>query len=156
MRLVATSVAAVLALGTIPAAAWAQNGAPITFETPGERTTSNIVTAAGVAGAGVVVGAIGLYFHLDSRSASDDVAADGPTGTPWTTERADLVDQADRSRTRAIIGYSIGGALLVGAIAYWIATDPPSETVVIRPRPAVQPVIAPTPGGATLGGVWSF
>lgn len=149
------SLIATVAIGAIPARA--DEPPPITIVTPGERSAQNIAIGASLAGAGVIAGAVGLYFHLDSRSASDDVAADGPTSKLWTQAQVDLVDRADSARTKAIVGYSIGGALLVGAIVYWIATDPPSETVVIHPaRPAITPVIAPTQGGVTLGGMWSF
>lgn len=128
---------------------------PITIVAPGERTTNNKLVLGGLAGAGLVAGAVGFYFHLDSRSASDEVGTDVFTGTAWSEEHQDLVDQADRSRTAAIAMYSIGGAFMVGAIVYWIVTDPPDETIVIHPRSA-QPTITPTPGGAVLGGTWSF
>ncbi len=128
---------------------------PITIVAPGERSTNNKLVLAGIAGAGLVAGAVGFYFHMDSRSASDEVATDVFTGTAWSPAHQALVDQAESSRTAAIVMYSIGGAALIGAIAYWIATDPGEETIVIQPRTA-QPLIAPTPGGAVVGGMWSF
>jgi hypothetical protein len=128
---------------------------PITIVAPGERSTNNKLALVGIAGAGLVAGAVGLYFHLDSQSASDDVGTDVFTGTAWSPAHQDLVDRADGSRTAAIAMYSVGGAFLVGAIAYWIVTDPGDETIVIQPRTA-QPTIVPTPGGAVVGGTWSF
>lgn len=127
---------------------------PITIVAPTERPMKNKLTLAGLAGASLLSGAIGLYFHLDSRSASDDVATDVFTGTPWTREHQDLVDRANSSRTAAIAMYGVGGAFLIGSIVYWIVTDPPDETIVIQPR--AQASITPTPGGAVFGGTWSF
>lgn len=146
----------VLALLASVGVAHADDGLkPITIVAPGERTTNNKLVLGGIAGAGLVAGAVGFYFHLDSRSASDEVGTDVFTGTAWTPAHQDLVDRAASSRTAAIAMYSLGSACLIGAVVYWIVTDPPDETIVIRPRTA-QPTIAPTPGGAVLGGTWSF
>jgi len=128
----------------------------IVIEIPGERTTEQKILVGSLAGAGFVVGAIGAYFHYDSRQASDDVGSDTYTGHAWTAEDRVLVDQADRSRTRAIVGYSIGGALLIGAIVAYIVTDPPSESVVIRPHGRGSAMLTPTEGGAMAVGTWSF
>lgn len=128
----------------------------IVIEVPGERSTENKLVLGGIAGAGFVVGAIGLYFHLDSRSASNDVSSDKFTGHAWTAEDDALVDRADRSRSRAIIGYSIGGALIAGAVVAYILTEPKSETAVIHPHGHGTPSVTPTEGGALLGGLWSF
>jgi len=127
----------------------------IVIETPGERSTNTKLLLAGLAGAGALVGGLGVYWHLDSRTAADEVSAGKYTGMAWTTEDVALADRADRSKTRATVAYSIGGALVVGAVIAFIATDPPSETVVIRPSRGT-PTVAPTEGGAVLGGMWSF
>lgn len=146
----------VVAMLAVPRVASADGGMkPITIVAPGERTTNNKLVLAGLAGAGLLAGATGLYFHLDSRSAGDDVGTDVFTGTAWTPAHQDLVERAESSRNVAIAMYSVGGAFLVGAVVYWIVTDPPDETIVIRPRGA-QPTVTPTPGGAVLGGTWSF
>ncbi len=128
----------------------------IVIEIPGERTTEQKLLVGGLAGAGVIIGAIGAYFHNDSRSASDDVGSDRFTGHAWTSEDQDLVDRADRSKSRAIIGYSIGGALLIGAVVAYIVTDPPSETATIHPHGRGSAGLAPTDGGAMAFGAWSF
>jgi len=128
----------------------------IVIEIPGERPLDNKILIGGLVGAGFLSGVIGAYFHLDSRSASSDVSSDRFTGHAWTSEEQDLVDRADRSKTRAIIGYSVGGALLVGAAIVWIATEPKSETAVIHPHGRGTPTAQPTEGGAILGGMWSF
>lgn len=128
----------------------------IVIEIPGERTMEQKVLVGGLAGAGILVGAIGAYFHYDSREAANEVGSDTYTGEAWTAEDRGLVDQADRSRTRAIVGYSIGGALLIGAIVAYIITDPPSETAVIRPHGRGSAMVMPTEGGALAVGTWSF
>ena len=127
----------------------------IVIETPGERSTSTKAVVGGIFGASLLVGGLGVYWHLDSRSASRDVSASKFTGNAWTSDDIALADQADRSRTRATIAYGIGGALLIGAAIAFIVTDPPSETVLITPTRGT-PIIAPTRGGAVLGGMWSF
>lgn len=128
----------------------------IVIEIPGERTLEQKLLVGGIAGAGALASALGAYFHLDSRDAANEVSSDTYTGHAWTSEDVALVDRADRSRTRAIVGYSIGGTLLVGAIVAFILTDPPSETAVIRPHGRGSATIAPTEGGAMAFGTWSF
>lgn len=128
----------------------------IVIEIPGERTMEQKVLVGGIAGAGLLVGAIGAYFHYDSSQASDEVGSAKFTGHAWTAEDRALVDQADRSRTLAIVGYSVGGALLIGAIVAYVITDPPSETAVIHPHGRGSAMLTPTPGGAMAFGTWSF
>jgi len=127
----------------------------IVIETPGERSTNTRLFLAGLAGAGALVGGLGVYWHLDSRTAADDLSASKFTGMAWTAEDIALAERADRSKARATIAYSIGGALIVGAVIAFIVTDPPSETIVIKPSRGT-PTVAPTEGGAVLGGMWSF
>jgi len=122
----------------------------IVVTTPGERSTKNIAILASIAGAGALFGGLGVYFNLDSRSAADSVSAHSPTSTPWTPERQATYDRAHDSGVKAGIFYGIGGALIIGAVVGLIATVPASETTVIHPHITVQP------GGATLGGSWSF
>ncbi|MBA3462389.1 MAG: hypothetical protein H0T46_20675 [Deltaproteobacteria bacterium] len=148
-------VTAICLLGLLASRVHAEKG-DIVIDIPGERSPENKLLLGGIAGAGFLAGALGAYFHFDSRSASDDVAADSYTGQAWTREDEELVDRADRSRSRAIIGYSVGGALLVGAAIYYIVTEPKSETAVIRPHGRGSPTVSPTEGGALLGGMWSF
>ncbi len=128
----------------------------IVIETPGERSGQDKVIVGSLAGAGAIVAGIGLWFHLDSRSASSEISAHKYTGRAWTADEAAAADRADSSRRGAMVGYTVGGALLVGAIVALIVTDPGSETTVIKPRRAAAPVFAPTHGGALLGGTWSF
>jgi hypothetical protein len=122
----------------------------IVVTTPGERTTKNIAILASVAGAGVLLGGIGVYYNLDSRSAANDVSAHRSLSVPWTSDRQATYDRAHDSGVKAGIFYGVGGALLVGAAVALIVTQPKDETTVIHPH------IEGGPGGATLGGTWSF
>ena len=122
----------------------------IVVTTPGERSSKNIAILASIAGAAAAFGGIGLYFNLDSQSAANDVSAHRATSLAWTAERQATYDRAHDSGVKAGIFYGIGGALIVGAVVGLIATVPASETTVIHPHITVQP------GGATLGGSWSF
>ena len=156
MRAPLCGAACALLLATVPMPVRADGrGKDIVIEVPGERTLTTRLVIGGLAGAGVVAGALGLYFHLDSRSAANAESADAMTGRAWTQEDVDQVDRASSSRTKAAVGYSIGGALLIGAVVALIATDPGSETAVIHPHTGVATIV-PTAGGAVVGGVWSF
>lgn len=126
----------------------------ITIEVPGERSRDNKLLVGGLAAGGLLVTALGLYWHLDSRDASNEVAADEPTGKAWTDEQIGLVDRADRSRTRAIVAYSLGGAILIGTIVTYIVTAPKSETTTIHTGVAVAP--AEHGSGGTISKMWSF
>jgi hypothetical protein len=122
----------------------------IVVTTPGERTAKNIAILASIAGAGVLFGGLGVYYNLDSRSAANDVSAHRPMSVPWTDDRQATYDRAHDSGVKAGIFYGVGGALLVGAAVALIVTAPKDEITVIHPHLEVGP------GGATLGGTWSF
>ena len=148
----------VLALTAIcvPVAAFADapRGREIQVEVPGERSQNNKILCASIGAAGVIASALGLYWHLDSRDASNEVNADVFTGEAWTDEKNALVDRAERSKTRATIAYSFGGALLIGAIATFIFTSPKSETTIIRTGGVT---VTPTDdGGGMVSRMWSF
>lgn len=126
----------------------------IVIDVPGERTLNNKLLVGGLTAAGVIAGALGVYWHLDSRDASNEVSADAYTGKAWTDEQVGLVDRADRSKTRATIAYSLGGAILIGAIATYILTEPASEKAIIRTGGVG---VTPTEHGGTLvTRMWSF
>lgn len=141
-----------LLIALAPRLAFADQPHDIVVEIPGERSTENLAILGGITGGAVLFGALGLYFHLDSRSISDELSASKPTGKPWTAALQNKANQASDDRTRAAVLYSIGGALLVGAVVAYIVTEPASETQVIRPHTAVQP----TQGGALVSHWWSF
>jgi hypothetical protein len=129
----------------------------IVIETPGKRSRTTDLVLAGVAGAAVVVGALGLYWNLDARSAADTLTAVLPTGLPWTAADQRLYERAHDSSVNAGVCYGIGGALLVGAVVGLIVTTPASEKSVIHPRLVrAVPAVAPTAGGLVAGGMWRF
>jgi len=125
----------------------------IVIDVPGLRSKNEKLILGSLLAAGTIAGALGLYFHLDSRSSANEVSAQLFTGKVWTDGREQTYNDADRARTRAIIAYSIGSAFVVGAIATFIATEPSSERTVIRPR---RTAVVPTRGGALATTGWSF
>jgi hypothetical protein len=141
-----------LVLACVPRLVRADHVRDIVVEVPGERSTTNLAVLGGVAGAGLVAGAVGVYFHLDSRSQSDAISAPAATGKPWTSADQAKLDRASSDRTAAAVAYGIGGGLLLGAVIAWIATEPESERTIIHPHTAV----APTPGGAMIAHWWRF
>ena len=129
----------------------------IVITVDGDRSAPNIALLAGIAGAGVLLSGLGLYYNLDSRNAAAEVSPKHPTNTPWTQAQVDEVDRAHSSGIKAGVFYGLGGAVIIGAIVTYIVTQPKSETTVIHPHYAgVQPLIAPTPTGAMVGGAWRF
>ncbi len=155
LLLVAATTAARAGTAAIPegtAPQTASEGKDVVIETPEERTTMNIVAIASVAGGGALIGGLGVYFHLDSKTESDKVSAGVPTGRPWLPADQAAVDQASSDRTKAIIFYSLGGAAIIGAAVALILTDPGSTKTVIHPHTA----IAPLPGGAIAMHEWRF
>ena len=112
---------------------------------------------AGIVGAGALLSGLGVYYNLDSKTAADNVSPKHPTNAPWTQTQIDEVDRAHSSAVKAGIFYGVGGAVLVGAIVTFIVTQPQAETTIIHPHyTRVQPILAPTPTGALIGGAWSF
>jgi hypothetical protein len=122
----------------------------IVVTSTGERSSKNIAILASIAGAAALIGGLGVYYNLDSKSAADEVSAHRPMSVPWTTDRQATYDRAHDSAVKAEIFYGVGGALLIGAVVGLIVTQPKTETTVIHPHVAVGP------GGAVLGGSWSF
>lgn len=123
-----------------------------------DRSRENVTMVALLGGAGVLFGGVGLYFHFDSRSASDEVKSHRYTGRTWTQEREDTFDRAHRSAAIAGVAYGIGGALLIATAVAYIVTEPPLETLVIHPHTDPKPVtiVAPIPGGAFVSRGWEF
>jgi hypothetical protein len=130
-------------------------GKDLVVDVPGERSRTNMLAIGGVAVGGLLVGSLGVYFNLDAQSAADDVSSGRFKGVAWTDKQDALVDRASRQSTRAGICYGVGGALLAGAIAAYIITEPKVEHTVIHTQPPPA-FVAPVPGGAVLGGEWSF
>jgi hypothetical protein len=123
-----------------------------------DRSRQNITTVALLGGAGLLFGGVGLYFHFDSRSATDEVKSHRYTGRTWTPERQDTFDRAHRSAALAGVGYGIGGAFLIATAVVYMATEPPLEELVIHPHTDEGPVtmVTPLPGGAFVSRGWEF
>ena len=136
--------------GDSPALATDMRHKDIVVVTPGERSTKNIAILASLAGAGALLGGVGVYFNLDSKSAADEVSQHRPVSQPWTPARQATYDRAHDSAVKAGVFYGIGGALVLGAVVGLIVTAPKSETTVIHPHVAVGPQ------GATIGGSWEW
>ena len=123
-----------------------------------DRSKSNITLLAALGGGGVVLAAVGLYFHFDARTATSEVEASTFTGEPWTRERQETYERAERSSTLAGVFYGVGGALVLATAITYIATEPKAEKIIIHPHTNPKPValVAPTRGGAMVGGMWRF
>jgi hypothetical protein len=128
-------------------------GKDIVITVAGERSQNNIIILSSIAGAGVLLGAVGLYYNLDARSSGDDVNALSAAHVPWTPALQAKYDQAHDSSVKAGVFYGLGGAVVITAIVGLIITAPKDSTTVIHPHTAV---IAPTKGGAVVGTAWSF
>ena len=127
---------------------------PIVVTTPGERSSHNLQFIAGLTGVGLVLTGLGAFYNLDSRSESNRLTAEAPTGQPWTAGDQAEYDDAHRLARDAVICYSLGGLVLISALVSWIATAPDDQYVTVQPH--AQPTLTPTPGGALLGGSWRF
>jgi hypothetical protein len=123
-----------------------------------ERSKRNIITLGGMAAGGLILGAVGLYYHLDSRSAADEVGAHSFSGEPWTADKQAAYERAHSSSVTAGVFYGIGGALLIATAITYIVTEPEAETMVIHPHTDPKPtaLVAPIKGGAVVGGAWRF
>lgn len=118
-----------------------------------DRSRNTVIGLAAGAGVTAILAGVGLYYHLDSRDASNQLSAHKATGEVWTAERQDAFDRAHSSAVTAGVFYGIGGAVLIGTIVALVLTEPKEETTVIHPHTAL---VAPTQGGAIVGGMWSF
>ena len=115
-----------------------------------ERCRADRMLIWGLLGGATVTAAAGVYFHLDSRSAADEVSARTPTNLRWSDELADTYDRGQRSGTLAKVSYGLAGALAIGTlVAVWL-TDPGEEMVELRVGATA------TPDGATVGAAWAF
>ncbi|HEY1557429.1 MAG TPA: hypothetical protein VGF94_21485 [Kofleriaceae bacterium] len=130
------------------------SGRDIVVVTEGSRSTTNILALSGAALAGLAFGGVGLYYNLDARDAANQVTTTGPVGQPWTKADQATFDRANSSSTKAEVFYGIGGACVIAVAVAYMVTAPASETTVIHPRATAT--VAPTPGGAVVGGVWRF
>ena len=97
----------------------------------------------GVGIAGVVLGGVGVYFALDSGSASSDL--DGFQG-PWGDEQVDLEARGKRSATLGwVFGVSGAAALVAGGVMFAIGGPKAVESSSMS--------VIPTKGGGAV--TWS-
>jgi len=128
----------------------APKGKDIYIKQYSDRSRANIIGLWSTVGAGVVLGGVGLAFHLDYRSKSDDLSSKRFTGEPWTADRQATYDDAHHSSVMAGVFYGIGGATLLAATVAFIVTEPKAETIVIHPH------VDAKSGGAIIGGGFEF
>jgi hypothetical protein len=154
----------------VPAAAFADDGyfappagatnAPqkgdIVIDTPGERTNLNIAVLSTTAGIGAVLLGIGALYTLQANSDAMDLGSPGAAGVTWDAAHQAKQDQLHDDNRNMAICYGAGGALVIAAAIALIVTEPKGTHSVIHPNSGVQPVAAPTAGGATFGARWSF
>lgn len=117
-----------------------------------DRDTNNMLLIGGIAAAGALLGAVGVYYNLDSRDAAQAISPKMATSQPWTAAQQADYDRAHSSGVKAGVFYGLGGAALLASAILFIATAPGEETTVIHPHYA----IAPTQGGAFVARAWSF
>jgi hypothetical protein len=129
----------------------------IVITVDGDRTRDNKLMIAGIAAGGVLLAGIGLYYNLDSRDAATAVSPKHAINSPWSADDQANYDRAHSSGVKAGVFYGLGGAVLIGAAVAYMVTAPKSETTTIHPHYSkVQPIIAPSPTGALVGGAWRF
>jgi hypothetical protein len=102
-------------------------------------------------GAGIGLG-VGIYFHVDSHAAANEVSEDNGAPTIWNDRRQDIYDRAHSSGTTAIVGYSVCGALAIGAVVASVLTRPGHEVTEVRP----QTSLTISHGGAMVAHAWTF
>jgi hypothetical protein len=158
----AVALAAALAATFSPALAHAQpdyfqksaKANKVRYKEDIPRTRGEVITVVSLFGAAGLAGALGTYFTLDSGDSADKVNATQPTGKAWTPQLMDHYDDARRSRTAAIVSFSLAGALVVGGIVALAVTNKGSRMVELEQKSAFA---APLPdGGLLVGRSWSF
>lgn len=134
----------------------------LTFKVDRERTARQKIFIASMFGGTVLFGGIGLLFHIDSKNKSDEVStgAGRHTGRVYTEELDDTRRAAIRSRNLAIASYALAGGFLIGTFVAYLVTDPGQETIRVGTQAAdpsgARLLVAPTEGGALVGGAWRF
>src|SRR3569833_1210357 len=106
----------------------------------------------GIAAAGALLGAVGVYFNLDSRDAAEAVSPKMPTSQPGTSAQQADYDRAHSSGVKAGVFYGLGGAALLASAVLFIVTAPGEDRTVIHQHYA----IAPPQGGAFVARARSF
>lgn len=124
---------------------------------PIPRTRGEIITIVALLGSALAASGVGTYFLIDSQDNADMVSATQThTGKVWTQERQSWFDDAMRSRTAAIVSYSVAGTLLASSIVAVFVTDHGKRAVDLEKRPAADAYVAPAPGGMVVGTRFDF
>lgn len=115
------------------------------------RTLGEKLTIGGLLVGAAITGGLGLHWHLASRDAANAVSAshDRIVGV-WTDDKQTTYDRAGSAGTEAIVGYSLAGACIAGAIVAAVLTSPGYENTPMAPALAI------TRGGAVVGGSVHF
>lgn len=101
---------------------------------PSPWTTRREV-AIGVAGGGLALAGVAIYFGLDARNLRTEAVATCPPSSCSTANAAQAQDQNDRARRHALyanVGYAAAGAALAGGVVLWFL-GAPEASVSIAP-----------------------
>ncbi len=168
MRCIAALLLASLAVSVAPGRAAAQQDyfteqttKPLTYRVDGQRSPKNKLVLSGMAAGTLLFGGLGLYFHLESRDAANDVTAFAgePTNLIYTPGLDQRRIDADTNKTRATVLYGLGGAALITTIVTYIVTSPPDELREYESSGdsrVATPYVVPVEGGAMMGGTVRF
>ncbi len=128
----------------IPAPGAPDAGLSSTNPGRGKRITGLVVGAAGVVGIGVSVA-----FALKARSATDDLNAyEGP----WTDEQQGIYDDGQAAERTSLVAAAVGGgALVTGAILYYLGNREARRATELRHRNADMVSDLPSPPRFQLG-----
>jgi hypothetical protein len=127
----------------------------LTFKEAGSRSETERITLYSLFGAGLLAGAVGTFYVLDSRSQSDKVSANGyHTGQTWTADLEATRTDALRSRKVAQVSLGLSTGFLLAGIVTYIITEPEME--VGYQDWQTRSFAKPTRGGVVLGQGWSF
>jgi tetratricopeptide (TPR) repeat protein len=107
----------------------------------------------GLVAAGVGVAAIGtgVYFSLQAKDKSDQVAEACPAASPcdWNPMLESLQSDGQSAQTTATVLYVVGGAAIAGGVVLYILGANEASA-------APQVAFVPRRGGGSLAATWSF
>ena len=122
----------------------------------GDRSPSDRHLIGGLYVGAAVVGGLGLYFHLDSRAAANDVSNQNEATGPWTAALQSTYDRGHHDGELAEISYGVAGSLLLGAIIATWWTQPKPRTAQVDVSRIPTPVVSPTRNGGVVSAQWDF
>ena len=128
----------------------------ISYQDDGDRSIADRHLILGLYIGAAVVGGLGLYFHLDSRAAADDVSNENEATGPWTASLQSTYDRAHRDGELAEVSYGVAGGLLIGAIVATWWTQPKPRTAQVEVSRMPTPVVSPSHNGGVVSAQWDF